>query len=128
MTFWKLDTSRAFTEAITADRELEAKAATVEVGKIGEAAKLQKVNSRNRKLMCYKGPGLAKFGPASNSQLPQAAVVAQWYSARLITERSWVQFLLGPCPFFSSILSKVSLNRTLREVQHDCFSNLKMNA
>ena len=78
MTFWKLDTSRAFTEAITADRELEAKAATVEVGKIGEAAKLQKVNSRNRKLMCYKGAGLAKFGPASNSQLPQAAVVAQW--------------------------------------------------
>ena len=44
LTFWKLDTSRAFTEAITADRELEAKAATVEVGKIGEAAKLQKVN------------------------------------------------------------------------------------
>ena len=81
MTFSKLDTSRAFTKAITANRKFQAKAASdeadadadvekkasttveVDVDIDIEAAKLQKVNLRNRKLICYKGTDLTKLQP-----------------------------------------------------------------
>ena len=55
----------------------------------------------------------------------RAADVAQWNSAHLITERSWVWFLPGGGLFSPSILSNVSLNGPFKEAQHYCFSHKK---
>ena len=57
---------------------------------------------------------------------PCAVVVAQWWSTRLVTERSWVRIPLGAGLFLSSFLSLnlslsisgVSLIRSLTDVRH----------
>ena len=59
--------------------------------------------------------------------LVEAVAVAQRKSVCLIKEKLWVRFPPGAGLFSSSILSNVSLNRSLKEVQHYCFANKKMN-
>ena len=54
--------------------------------------------------------------------LLRVAVEVQRSSARLKTGRLWVWFPLGAGLFSSAIFSNVSLNRSLEEVQHYCFS------